>query len=78
MWKAILVLFMTSNTQPVALMVGQFPELFMSKTECQSFVAKARPDINGQLAAFTGVADIKLKVLHHEMSCIENTDGQPV
>ena len=78
MWKAILVLFMTSNAQPVAMMVGQFPELFMSKTECQSFVAKAGPDIDVQLSAFTGITDIKLKVLHHEMSCIENTGGEPV
>ncbi len=78
MWKAILVLFMTSNSQPVAMMVGQFPESFMSKTECQSFVAKAGPDINVQLSSFTGVTELKLKVLHHQLSCIENTDGQPV
>lgn len=78
MWKAILILFMTSNTQSASMMVGQFPESFMSKTQCQSFVAKARPVLAVQLAAFTGLADIKLKVLHHEMSCIENTDGEAV
>ena len=78
MWKAILVLFMTSNTQPVAMMVGEFPEFFKSKTECQSFVAKAGPDIAVKLSAFSGVADIKIKVFHHEVSCIENTEGEPV
>ena len=78
MWKAILVLFMTSNTQPVAMMIGEFPEFFKNKTECQSFVAKARPDIDGTLSAFTGVTDIKLKVFHHELSCIKNTGGEPV
>jgi len=78
MWKAVLVLFMTSNTQPVSMMIGQFPETFMSKTECQSFVAEARPNIDGSLSEFTGLAEIKIKVVHHELSCIENTDGEPV
>ena len=78
MWKAIIVLSMTSNAQPVSMMIGQFPESFMSKTECQTFVAEARPDIDGRLSEFSGTADIKLKLLHHEFSCIVNTDGEPV
>ncbi len=78
MWKAVLVLFMTSNTQPVSTIISEFPKTFMSKTECQSFVAKAGPDIAGRLSEFTGLAEIKIKVLHHELSCMENTDGEPV
>ena len=78
MWKAVLVLFMTSNTQPVSTIISEFPKTFMSKTECQSFVAEARPVTDGILLEFTRLAEIKIKVLHHELSCMENTDGEPV
>ena len=78
MWKAILVLFMTSNAQPVSMMVGQFPEVFLSKAKCQTFVAEARNDIVGTVAAFTALANTDVKVLHSEMSCMENNDGEPV
>lgn len=77
MWKAVLVLFMTSSTQPVSTMVGQFPETFMKKTECQAFVDKTRGDIDGTVTVFTKYADLGFKVLHHELSCIEDTDGEP-
>jgi len=78
MWKAVLVLFMTSNTQPVSMIISEFPKTFMSKTECQSFVAEARPVTDGILLEFTGLAEMKIKVLHHELSCMENTEGEPV
>jgi len=50
----------------------------MSKTECHSFVAEARPVIDGSLSEFTGLADIKIKVLDHKLGCVEKTDGEPV
>ena len=78
MWKAVLVLFMTSSTQPVSMMVGQFPEAFMNKTECQSFIAKADEDIDSTVAVFTKHANLEYKVLHHTLSCIEDSDGEPV
>ncbi len=78
MWKAVLVLFMTSNTQPASMMIVQFPESFMSKTECQSFVAEEQLGIAVRLSEFSGLADIKLKVLDHELGCLEKTDGEPV
>ncbi len=78
MWKAVLVLFMTSNTQPVSTIISEFPKTFMSKTECQSFVAEARPVTDGILLEFTRLAETKIKVLHHEISCLENTEGEPV
>ena len=78
MWKAVLVLFVTSNTQPVATVISEFPKTFMSKTECQSFVAEARPVTEGILLEFAGLAEIKIKVLHHTLSCLEDTYGEPV
>lgn len=78
MWKAVLVLFMTSNAQPISMMVGQFPEVFMSKAKCQAFVAETRGDIVSTVAAFTELANTDIKVVHQEMSCLENNDGEPV
>ncbi len=78
MWKAVLVLFVTSNTQPVATVISEYPKTFMSKTECQSFVAEARPVIDGSLLEISELAEIKIEVLDHAVSCIENTDGEPV
>ncbi len=78
MWKAVLVLFMTSNIQPVSTIISVLPKAFMSKTECQSFIAEAGPVTDGILLEFTRLAEMKIKVLHHELSCMENTEGEPV
>ncbi len=78
MWKAVLVLFMTSNAQPVSMMVGQFPEIFLSEAKCQAFVAEASNDIVGTVSAFAELDNIDFKVLHHQMSCLESNDGEPV
>ncbi len=78
MWKAVLVLFMTSNTQPISTMVGQFPETFVKRTECQAFVAKMRGDIDGTIKVFTKHAKLNFEVIHHEMSCLEDDGGEPV
>ncbi len=78
MWKAVLVLFMTSNTQPVSTIISEFPKTFMSKTECQSFVAEARPLTDGILLEFTRLTETKIKVLRHVLTCMENSEGEPV
>ena len=78
MWKAVLVLFMTSNIQPVSTFISEFPKTFMSKTECQSFIAEARPVVDGILLEFAGLTETKIKVLRHALSCMENTDGEPI
>lgn len=78
MWKAVLVLFMTSSTQPISMMVGQFPESFVKKVECQKFVAKMEGDIDGTIKVFTKHAKLGFEVVHHEMSCLEDGDGEPV
>jgi hypothetical protein len=77
MWKAVLVLFMTSNTQPAAMMVGQFPQTFMKKAQCQEFVAKTSSDIDGTVKVFTKYADLGFEVQHHNLSCLQDTEGEP-
>ena len=78
MWKAVLVLFMTSNTQPISMMVGQFPQTFMKKAQCLEFVAKTSNDIDGTVEVFSKTSKHGVHVLHHELSCLEDTGGQPI
>ena len=78
MWKAVLVLFMTSNTQPISMMVGQFPQTFVKKAQCQEFVAKTSSDIDGTVKVFTKYTKLGFQVLSHELSCLEDTRGEPV
>lgn len=78
MWKAVLVLFMTSNTQPISTMVGQFPESFTDKAACLSFIEERDGEIDGTVKVFTKHADIGFTVLKHNLHCIEDTGGEPV
>lgn len=78
MWKAILVLFMTSNTQPVSMMMGQFPETFMNKTDCEAFINSTSSDIAGTVDVFTKHANLNFTVLSHALDCIEDGSGEPV
>lgn len=77
MWKAILVLFMTSSTQPVSMMMGQFPEPFMSKTDCEAFINGKRGDIAGTVDVFTKHGNLDFTVLSHALDCVEDNSGQP-
>jgi hypothetical protein len=78
MWKVVLVLFMTSNTQPVSTMVGQFPESFACKAACLEFISNRDGEIDGTVQVFTKYAEPGFKVLNHNLHCIEDTGGEPV
>lgn len=78
MWKAVLVLFMTSNTQPVSMMIGQFPEKFTDKAACQSFIASKDGEVEGTVKVITRYAQRGYKVLNHNLHCIEDGSGEPV
>jgi hypothetical protein len=60
------------------MMVGQFPQTFMKKSQCQEFVAKASSDISGTVEVITKNTKLGVHVFHHEISCLEDTGGQPV
>jgi hypothetical protein len=77
MWKAVLVLFMTSSTQPMSMMMGHFPKVFVSKDACQEFISGTRGDIDGTVDVFTKFASLNFEVLHHELSCVEDESGEP-
>ncbi|RMF02160.1 MAG: hypothetical protein D6773_09075 [Alphaproteobacteria bacterium] len=77
MWKAILVLFMTSSAQPISMVMGQFPEAFLSKNACEAFIDASRKDIAGTIETLTRTVNLRLEVIHHALDCIEDDSGEP-
>ena len=70
-WKAYLVLFVTGEFRPLAMMMGEFPEVFVKKADCVRFIESGRPDINAAIAKL-GAVD----VLHHELTCLQDETGE--
>ncbi len=77
MWKAVLVLFITSDAAPMSMMMGQFPEVFASKSTCQTFVDSKRSDVSGALNAVGELERFDFEVVRHTMSCVEDDSGDP-
>jgi hypothetical protein len=78
MWKAVLIIIMTSNTSPMSMMAGHFPDTFMSEVACESFIEIKKKEIDDTLKVFKEYAELDFEVINHELSCLEDTDGDPV
>jgi len=50
----------------------------VKKAQCQEFVAKTGNDISGTVEVFTKTSKLGVHVLHHELSCLADTGGEPV
>jgi len=77
MWKAVLVLFLTSNTQPARVMIGQFPDSFVTKSKCLEFVSERKDEIDDTIKILTRHAKLKFRIIKHNLHCIEDTSGDP-
>lgn len=78
MWKAVLVLFITSDAAPMSMMMGQFPQVFATETTCKTFVESKRSDIGGAIAAVGKVGKLEIEVVRHMISCVEDDSGDPI
>jgi hypothetical protein len=87
MWKAVLVLLMTSSPQPaqptdsepLSMMVGEFPDAFKSQNDCQKFLTGSQNEIDRQVEVYTEQGKAQnYSVLHHEVSCVVDETGDPV
>lgn len=84
MWKAVLVLLMTSNAptpqaEPLSMMVGEFPNAFVTQDDCQKFVSGSQSEIDRTVEVFTEEGKKKdYSVLHHEVSCVVDEAGDPI
>lgn len=76
MWKAMLVLFLTSNNQPSAMMVGTFPERFAVYSDCEKYITKVGADINTTVKEFTQYTEMGFEVKGHELTCVKDHEGE--
>lgn len=77
MWKALLILFITTDAVPMSMMIGEFPEAFVSQSDCQEFVATKRGNVDDTVRLMSGDGKDQYQVINHELSCIQDPTGQP-
>ena len=75
MFKALIVLFVTSNVSPMGMMTGEFPDRFKNLEACEAFAVKKRKVLSegAMLAAPDG--PFKTRVVGSEVSCVKDTEG---
>ncbi len=78
MWKAVLVLFIVSDVTPPSTLMGKFPGVFLTETDCKTFVASKKDDIKVKVATVTADADKVFRVVGHRAICIHDASGQPI
>lgn len=77
MWKAILVLFLMSETSPPSMMLGEFPEVFLTEADCKKFVAGKRGELRKEFSIVNMDEDQVFTVVGHRASCVLDGSGEP-
>lgn len=78
MWKAVLVLFIVSDFAPPSMMLGEFPEVFLTEADCKKFVASKKDEIKGRVEIVAADADQAFQVIGHRASCVMDSSGQGI
>ena len=77
MWKAVIVLFLISETDPGGVMFAELPDSFASEAACQTFVASHRDEIFSGVEVLVEETGAEVSLLHHETDCVEDKSGTP-
>ena len=77
MWKAVIVLFVTSGASPMSMVKGEFPNVFKTETACQAFVKLKQIEVDGTLKVTTETKSGNYQILNHTLTCIEDDSGTP-
>ncbi len=77
MWKAVLVLFLVSDVARPSMMIGEFPGVFLTETDCKKFVASKKDDIKVRAETITADTDQVFQVIGHRATCVQDSSGQP-
>lgn len=73
LWKAVLVLFISSDDAPLTMMIGQFPNTYTSEEDCKSFAAKETKNI----AVMTKrVVPPGATIVEAKISCMNDETGE--
>jgi hypothetical protein len=61
------------------MLVGQFPEIFFNRIECTKFTSKKREEIDKDINVIKKSSRFKfrVKILGHEITCVEDGSGEP-
>ena len=83
MWKAVLVLIMTTSQSPVSMVLGVFPQQFITERACEEFVSEKKKEVGESADELAGIASSQMedpdaRLLGHEMSCVIDSSGEPV
>ena len=76
MWKAILILYMTSGMTQDSILIAEYAETFIKEAQCQKFIVGR--DMNELVGAIETTATNKFTVLDHYFTCIQDTSGRAV
>ena len=73
MWKALLIIFVTSDVSPLGSMAIEFPAAFRTEAACREFLASNSP---GALRTVTEIgAAHGIEVLGSVTDCFEDPKG---
>ncbi len=78
MWKAVLILFVTTSTQPVSLLISEFPQAFMKPADCMEFLDTHRDGIMDYVNGLWDAKSKNLIGLSHKITCLQDMSGEAV
>ena len=79
MWKAILILFMTTGgTTPDSIAITEFPDKFITLPGCHKYIDIHRGDIMELVNIIWDTKTKNLVALHHKITCIQDMSGEAI
>ena len=75
MFRALIVLFVTTAHQPMGLAVGEFPDRFKDLGSCEAFLDKKRKEIAASTHVTLPGDNHMMRVVGREFSCVRDTRG---
>ena len=75
MFKALIVLFVTSSISPMGMMTGEFPKKFKDREACETFAVKKRALLAKGTMIASPTGPFKAKVVGSEITCVPDEEG---
>jgi len=72
LWRAVLVLFVTADDRPMMMMIGKFPQVYKTRSQCMEFVAEKGDEIKAHIGR---VAKKEPSILGSHVACMEDGAG---
>lgn len=79
MWKAIIVLFVATESHPMTMMTSSYDPYFKDKAACQKYADARKETLNTSFKDSKKLkisADQTVHVLSHTVTCLEDDSGE--